>query len=286
MKRQQVSRKSGRNRFMESKITRPVRIAFIGAGGISGAHGQAFVNHPDQLRCVALCDVSQENLKKRSDQLSSTGAAPRTFSDWRVMLKEMADQIDAVDICLPHHLHCAAILDSAAAGKHIICEKPMCMSLTEADKIADAVKRAGITYMSAHNQLFMPVVQETKRLIDSGAIGRILWLRSQDCFRAGGPGGDPFAGSWRASLKTQGGGELIDTGYHPSYRLLYLAGSPAVSIQAQMGRFAQNIEGEDAASVTVRFASGAIGEILTSWSFPLPFGTHQIHVIGEKGQIF
>jgi predicted dehydrogenase len=114
----------------------------------------------------------------------------------------------------------------------------------------------------------------------------VLWLRSQDCFRAGGDGGDPFKGSWRANLNTQGGGELIDTGYHPSYRLLYLAGSPAVDIKAQMGRYAQNIEGEDTASVTVRFASGAIGEILTSWAFPNPHGTHQIHVIGDKGQIF
>jgi predicted dehydrogenase len=53
-----------------------------------------------------------------------------------------------------------------------------------------------------------------------------------------------------------------------------------------MGRYTQNIEGEDTASVTIRFANGAIGEILTSWSFALPFGTHQIHMIGEKGQIF
>jgi predicted dehydrogenase len=271
---------------MDSKIKLPVRIAFIGAGGISAAHGKAFLEHPDKLRCVALCDVSQENLKKRSEQLAPVGPAPRTFTDWKVMLKEMSAEIDAVDICLPHHLHAQAIIDSAAAGKHILCEKPMCMTLIEANQIAEAVKRAGVTYMSAHNQLFMPVVQETKRLIDEGAIGRVLWLRSQDCFRAGGPGGDPFAGSWRASLKTQGGGELIDTGYHPSYRLLYLAGSPAVSIHAQMGRYVQNIEGEDTASVTVRFANGAIGEILTSWAFALPFGTHQIHVVGEKGQIF
>jgi predicted dehydrogenase len=271
---------------MSSNVKLPVRIASIGAGGISRAHGEGFVKHPDKLRCVALCDVSAENLKKRSEQLAPTGTTPRTFGDWKVMLKEMANEIDAVDICLPHHLHCAAILDATAAGKHIICEKPMCMSLAEADEIVRAVKRSGVTYMSGHNQLFMPVVQEAKRLIDAGEIGRVLWLRSQDCFRAGGPGGDPFAGSWRASLKTQGGGELIDTGYHPSYRMLYLAGSPIANIQAQMGRYVQNIEGEDTASVTIRFENGAIGEILTSWAFALPFGTHQIHVVGEKGQIF
>jgi predicted dehydrogenase len=203
-----------------------------------------------------------------------------------VMLKDMGGEIDAVDICLPHHLHGAAIIDSAAAGKHILCEKPMCTSLAEADQIAAAVKKAGITYMSAHNQLFMPVVQEAKRMIDAGEVGRVLWLRSQDCFRAGGENANPFKGSWRANAKTQGGGELIDTGYHPSYRLIHLAGSPVAKVQGTMGRYVQPIEGEDTASVQVRFESGAIGEILTSWAFPNPWGTHHIHIIGEKGQIF
>lgn len=259
-----------------------VRVGLIGSGGISNAHAQGFLKYADKIRCVALCDVSPENLKKRSDQL---GGGVRTFADWKVMLSEMRDEIDAVDICLPHHLHGPAILDSAAAGKHILCEKPMCTSLEEAEQIERAVAAAGVTYMSAHNQLFMPVVQEAKKLIEAGAIGRLYWLRSQDCFLAGG-GSDPFKGSWRASLKTQGGGELIDTGYHPSYRLLHLAGSPVASIHGTMGRYAQNIEGEDTASVQVRFENGAVGEILTSWAFCNPYGTHQIHVIGERGQIF
>ncbi len=271
---------------MAAKVNGPVRVALIGSGGISKAHAKGFVKYADKIKCVALVDVSAENLKSRAEQLAPTGTTPRTFCDWKDCLSEMGGEIDAVDICLPHHLHAPAILDAAAAGKHILCEKPMCMSLAEADTIGAAVKQSGVTYMSAHNQLFMPVVREAKRLIDAGEIGRVMWLRSQDCFRAGGEGGNPFAGSWRADLKTQGGGELIDTGYHPSYRLLYLAGSPAVSIHGQMGRYVQQIEGEDTASVQVRFENGAIGEILTSWAFPLPHGTHQIHVMGENGQIF
>ncbi len=266
-----------------AKVNGVVRVGLIGSGGISAAHGKGFIKYADKIKVVALCDVSADNLKKRSEQL---GGSPRQFNDWKVMLKEMGNEIDAVDICLPHHLHAPAILDAAAAGKHILCEKPMCMSLAEADQIGSAVKKAGITYMSAHNQLFMPVVQEAKRMIDAGEIGRLYHLRSQDCFRAGGEGGNPFKGSWRADLKTQGGGELIDTGYHPSYRLLHLAGAPAVSIHGQMGRYVQAIEGEDSASVQVRFANGVIGEILTSWAFALPYGTHHIHAVGEKGQIF
>lgn len=265
---------------MASKISGVVRIAIIGSGGISGAHAKAFLKYPDKIKCIALCDIAPEALKRRSEQL---GGVARQYADWKVMLKEMAGEIDAVDICLPHHLHAPAILDSAAAGKHIICEKPMCISLSEADQIAAAVSKAGIVYMSGHNQLFMPVVQEAKRIIDSGELGKIYWIRSQDCFTAQT---ERAGWRWRADRKTQGGGELIDTGYHPSYRLLHLAGSPVAQIRGTMGRFALDIDGEDTASVQVRFQNGIIGEILTSWAMNNPWGTHQIHVVGEKGQIF
>jgi len=79
---------------------------------------------------------------------------------------------------------------------------------------------------------------------------------------------------------------LIDTGYHPTYRLLHLAGEAVTGVRGSMGRYVHTIEGEDTASVQVRFANGAIGEILTSWAFTNPYGSYQIHVIGEKGQIF
>ena len=257
-----------------------VRIAIIGTGGISSAHARGIIEHADKVVCTALCDVSPANLKARSDQL---GGVVAQFSDWKEMLGTFGDQIDAVDICLPHHLHAPAILDAAAAGKHILCEKPMCMNLDEADKIAKAVKQSGVIYMSAHNQLFMPVVQEAKKMIKAGQIGTVRWLRSLDCFVASVQG---FKGKWRSELKFQGGGELIDTGYHPTYRLLHLAGADVVGVRGSMGRYLQEIEGEDTASVQVRFANGAIGEILTSWAFNNPFGSHQIHVVGDKGQIF
>lgn len=265
---------------MPRKVEGKVRLAIIGSGGIAGAHCGGILKHKDKVDCVALCDVSEKNLKTRQEQL---GGERPTFSDWRKMLREMADSFDAVIICLPHNLHAKAIIDSAQAGKHILCEKPMCMSLKEADSIAAAVKKADVTYMSAHNQLFLPAVQEAKKLLDAGRIGAVRWIRSQDCFLAGVQW---FPGTWRASLKTQGGGELIDTGYHPTYRLLYLAGSKPVGVRGSMARFVQQIEGEDTASVQVRFASGALGEILTSWAFPNPYGTHQIHIMGEKGQLF
>jgi predicted dehydrogenase len=229
-----------------------------------------------------LCDVSAQNLENRSKQL---GGVKAQFNDWNEMYKQAGETIDAVVICLPHALHAPAILDAAKNGKHVLCEKPMCITLAEADQIQAAVKSSGIIYMSAHNQLFLPIVQEAKKMIEAGKIGKLRWLRSQDCFIPGGEG-TAMKGKWRASLKSQGGGELIDTGYHPSYRLLYLAGAPVAEIHGTMGRFEQQIEGEDTASVQVRFQNGVIGEILTSWAMQFPYGSYEIHAAGDKGEIF
>ena len=261
-------------------MNKKIKLALIGTGGISGAHADGILKHQDKIECVALCDVSEQNLEARAKQL---GGSPARFLDWKKMLAEMGNGIDAVDICLPHHLHAPAIFDAAAAGKHILCEKPMCINLDEADKIVKAVKKAGIIYMSAHNQLFTPAVQEIKRMIDGGAVGKVRWIRSQDSFILPNTA---LKGQWRANMKFQGGGELIDTGYHPTYRLLYLAGAEVAAVRGTMGRFLHPMDGEDTASVQVRFTNGVIGEILTSWVFNRPYGTHDLHVIGELGEIF
>jgi predicted dehydrogenase len=265
---------------MPQPSSQKVRLAIIGAGGISSAHATGILAHSDVIECVALCDVSDDNLAKRNKQL---GGNCRLYHDWNAMLAELGDGIDAVDICLPHHLHGPAIIDAASAGKDILCEKPLCTTLEEADRIVEVVKSSGILYQSAHNQLFMPCVREAKKRIDSGAIGEVRWLRSQDCFVADPKG---FAGKWRADVKTQGGGELIDTGYHPTYRLMYLANAEVIGVRGSMGRFVQPIGGEDTALVQVRFANGALGEILTSWAMNNPYGTYQIHVVGSEGQVF
>ena len=260
------------------KAAGKVRLAFIGCGGISSAHAKGVLENADVVEAAALADVSRDALKARDEQLG--GGLP-LYADWKEMLKK--ERPDAVVICLPHTLHAPAIVDACAAGAHVLCEKPMCMSLKEADRIARAVKSSGVTYMSAHNQLFMPIVAEMKAMIEAGKVGRVQFVRSQDCFVARST---RRAWGWRADMATQGGGELIDTGYHPTYRLCHLAGAKPVRVQATFGRFFAPVDGEDTASVHVRFANGVIGEICTSWAMPLPHGTHQLHIVGDEGEVF
>ena len=169
-----------------------------------------------------------------------------TYPDLATMLAE-AD-LDAVDICLPHHLHTDAILTAARAGKAILCEKPLCTTLDDAVAIRAALEESGAIFMAAHNQLFQPSLIEARRLLASGALGRTVRLplhrggaepRLQPpaaCRRELGGGESPWA--WRADPQRMGGGEVIDTGWHATYRLLALADDRPVEVTAMMDRFA------------------------------------------------
>src|SRR5687768_18580176 len=109
---------------MAKKVDGVVRVALVGSGGISAAHGKGFIKHADKIKVVALCDVAQENLDKRSEQLKDVGgASARKFKAWKAMLKEMAVEVAAVDISLRHHLHAPCILDAPPPGNHTPAER-------------------------------------------------------------------------------------------------------------------------------------------------------------------
>ena len=192
--------------------------------------------------------------------------------------------MDAVDICLPHHLHADAIVAAAEAGKHILCEKPLCLTIEEANRVERAVGAAGITLMCSHNQLFLPPVVEARRLLRQGILGTVYQARTTDSFFNEF---DPSNMGWRAHRETSGGGELIDTGYHPTYLLLHLIDSEPVEVVAILSRHRLAfMEGEDSAEVVVRFADGAIGTLTTSWAFEAAGCTEKFSVVGEAGSLW
>lgn len=259
---------------MNDKLT----VGLIGAGGIAGAHVRGYQAASDRIIVAAVADVASDNAAKRAAELG--GAA--TYTDYTEML--LTTPVDAVDICLPHHLHADAIVAAAEAGKHVLCEKPLCLSLAEAARVEAAVQKAGITLMCAHNQLFMPPVAKARELISAGAIGTPYELRTTDSFFNAF---DPANMGWRAHKETAGGGELIDTGYHPTYLLLHLAGSTPTEVTAMTSTHRLTfMEGEDSAQVLVRFASGAVGTIVTSWAYNPAGCTERFSVVGETGSLW
>ncbi len=257
--------------------TRPIRIGLIGAGNIAGAHVAGYLRNKDRVTFAAIADPVREAAERRRGDSDAV-----IYADYREMLRD-AD-IDAVDICLPHHLHRDAILAAAEAGKHVLCEKPLCLTPEEATDISRAIAASGITLMCGHNQLFLPAVARAKQLLDEGVLGKVYEVRTTDSFFNDFT---PENMGWRANAKTSGGGELIDTGYHPAYLLLHLAGASPVEATAMLSRHRlEFMEGEDSAQVLVRFDNGVVGSLVTSWAYTPTANTERFSVVGELGSLW
>lgn len=253
-----------------------VRVGLIGGGGIADAHIRGYRAHADRVAVTAVADAVPETAARRAAELGATA-----HTDYRELLADTA--VDAVDVCLPHHLHADAVVAAAEAGKHVLCEKPLCLGPEEARRVQAAVADAGVTLMCAHNQLFLPTVARAKELLASGAIGTVYEVRTTDSFFNDF---DPQSMGWRASARTSGGGELIDTGYHPTYLMLHLAGGAPVEATAMLSTHRLGfMEGEDSAQVLVRFDNGVVGSLVTSWAYDPAPTTERFSAVGELGSL-
>ncbi|HEX9116208.1 MAG TPA: Gfo/Idh/MocA family oxidoreductase, partial [Anaerolineae bacterium] len=126
-------------------MSKTVKIGMIGAGFVSDLHHFAFKNFVPDAEVVAVASP------QHAEEFARQHAVPHAFSDYREMLK--MKELDMVTIAMPNYLHCQAALDIAKAGKHIICEKPLCKTLGEADMMIEAAKKAGVLLMYAEELL-------------------------------------------------------------------------------------------------------------------------------------
>jgi len=271
-----------------------LRVGLIGCGGIARPHLEGWLAEQEKgrARITALNDVDQDALARFKERVPDAA----TYTDFNTLIREAP--VDAVDITLPHSLHLPSILASIEAGKHWLCEKPLCMAEAEAAQIESAMAAApGLVGMCAHNQLHMPSIAEAKHLISTGLVGRVYTVTTQDCFLMsdrrpgalpGAPSDRPIKpGTWRADPAQMGGGELIDTGYHPSYMLTFLADDEPERVEAVIGQYRQDdFHSEDTATVLVRYKGGVTGMVRTSWAFERPAGQYPFHVVGERGELY
>lgn len=170
-----------------------------------------------------------------------------------------APAVNAWYICTPHHLHLEHCRRAAAAGKHILLEKPIARSVAEGREVAAAARAAGVTLMVAENYRFLPAARRAKALLDGGVLGglRLLQLQEQFPFRPQG---------WRNDRALNGGGTLIDGGIHKLSLLAYLSGRPAEIYAAAVPSAQPGLADEDGVALMTRGADGEVGIINHSWS--------------------
>jgi predicted dehydrogenase len=259
-----------------------IRIGIVGAGRIAEAHASGYAKLRTRATLVGIVGGELENVRHKAEQWG----VQRVYENLVEMIQN-AD-IDAVDICLPHHLHLDAVRRACDGHKHILLEKPIARTTSEADMILEAVRLSGVKFMVAHNHMFNPIVRKAKEIIDKGLIGRIHLVKAASF------GWFFFTDTdFRRSSEKTGGGVLIDTGVHFIYVLQYLLGkiSSVTTVQGRLVR--EEMQGEDTVVVALRFADGAIGEITASyasrvpaWEKGFPEGWEQtIHLAGTEGAL-
>jgi UDP-N-acetyl-2-amino-2-deoxyglucuronate dehydrogenase len=257
----------------EAIIGRDVRVALVGCGRISGNHFDAF-RKIDGIELVAVCDVVEE----RARAAGEAQGVP-FFTSYEKMLRGV--DCDAVVIATPSGLHPQQGILAAKAGKHVITEKPMSISLGAADELVQACDAAGVRLFVVKQNRLNPGIQLLKRALDKGRFGRIYlanttvrWTRPQEYYDQA-----PWRGTWEFD-----GGAFMNQASHYVDLIQWLVG-PVESVIAKTATLARRIEAEDTGVAVLKFRSGALGTIeVTMLAYPRNL-EGSITILGEKGSV-
>jgi UDP-N-acetyl-2-amino-2-deoxyglucuronate dehydrogenase len=244
----------------------------VGAGVISSTHAKAIAALPD-AQLVAVTDEVPGSATAFAEKYGC-----RAEPDLDALLAR-AD-VDVVSVCVPSGLHAEVGIQVAAAGKHLVVEKPIDVTLAAADRLIDAVRAAGVVMTVISQHRFDPGLVELRRLLDSGALGRLVlgeastkWYRSQDYYDSA---------AWRGSLALDGGA-LMNQGIHYVDLLRWSMG-PVAEVTAVCATEAHEMEAEDVALAVLRFASGAVGTIAASTAV-FPGFAQRLEISGTDGTV-
>ena len=250
-----------------------LRIALVGCGRISRNHFDA-IAAVDGLRLTAVCDCVESRARAAGEQLGVPW-----YVSYETMLREAKS--DIVTVATPSGLHSAHGMLAARAGKHVISEKPMSITLAQADELVRACDGADVRLFVVQQNRLNPPVQLLRRAIDKGRFGRIFvanttvwWSRPQEYYDYA-----PWRGTWEFD-----GGAIMNQASHYVDLLQWLAG-PVESVMAKTATLARRIEAEDTGIAVIKFRSGALGCIqVTMLTYPKNL-EGSITILGERGAV-
>ncbi len=255
-----------------------LNIAIIGCGDIVGRHLQAYGVETDRAAVVACCDPDAGRARKAVEACGNPTARP--VLDYRELLHD--PRVDAVDLCLPHNLHAPVAIAFAAAGKHVLCEKPLALNVEECDAMIHAAEAAGVILMHLEPQRMSATVAAAAEIIGEGKIGRIAGIQGTFAYwqRA------ELNRDWRADPAQSGGGHLMDGGIHLVDAIRHLAGD-VTAVQAMTAQYRPELgpDQEDIAVLNMRFAGGHCGQLFACHATRGRGASPSVTVFGSEGCI-
>ena len=262
--------------------------AIIGCGRISHNHIEALANNFKEAKLVSVCDTVPQKMDKDVEEyydfMKRKGIELykdiNKYMDYKEMLKK--ENIDAVAICTESGHHAVHALCCLNLGKHVLVEKPMALSLNDADKMIKLSREKNLKLGVCHQNRFNPPIQKLRRAVEEGRFGkiingtaRILWNRNDDYYRQA---------PWRGT-KALDGGTLMNQCIHNIDLLQWMMGSEVERVHCERGVFLRNIEMEDFGAILIRFKNGSIG-IVEGSACVYPKNLEEtLSIFGEKGTV-
>jgi predicted dehydrogenase len=229
------------------------RVGLIGAGWVSRTYLAALERVPEG-RAVAVCSRTRASARRLADEFGLELATDR--------VDELIGAVDVVCVNSPNFLHAEHAIAAASAGRHVIVEKPLAVSLEQVEAIAAAAARTGVGLAYAEELPFVPKFARMRELLASGALGAPRYVAQREA-HAG-----PYS-PWFFARHEAGGGVLMDLACHGVECVRWLLGKPAVAtVTARLGRLAHGERGvlEDHAVLHLEFANGVAGLVEASWA--------------------
>ena len=248
-----------------------LKIGIVGLGYMGNYHMRSYLANP---RCsvFAVCDIDEKGAMHKMKELNCTA---KYFSDYDMFL----EQVDAVSICSPNHMHASQSIAAAKAGKHVLCEKPMATSLEDAQRILAAVEKAEIKFMVGYHRRFNPISQQSKKMVQRGDLGRIFFAECDYLDYI------PLELPIWSSLKNQRfSGSLFHAGAGHCVDLLRWIVGEIIEVTAFKDIYVRDVATEDTAIALYRFKNGAIGKCQFSLCSIRPF-KFSLSLYGKKGTI-
>jgi predicted dehydrogenase len=233
-----------------------VKVGIIGSQFEADIHAASFQLMPEEAEVVAVASPTPGNAEKLAKKYS----IPRWFLDYREMLRQ--SDIEMVTITAPNRLHAQMTIDIANAGKHVVCEKPLCMTLAEADEMIDTCRSKGVILGYAEELFFTPKYVKAKEMADQGAFGKVYLVKQSE--KHFGPHSE-----WFWDVERSGGGALLDLGCHGIAFCYWFLGRPRIkSIYAHLATnvHAAKTKADDEALCIIEFENGATGLVEDSWA--------------------
>jgi myo-inositol 2-dehydrogenase / D-chiro-inositol 1-dehydrogenase len=253
-------------------MSKTVKVGLIGAGFVTDLHAFSFQKYVSNAEVVAVASVTPG----KAAHFAKERGIPHAFDSYRDLLA--LKDIDVVTVAIPNDLHAQVTIDAARAGKHVICEKPLCKTLEEADQMIAECRKHGVLLLYAEELLFAPKYVRAKTLVDEGALGKVFLAKQME--EHSGP-----HMSWFWDVKRSGGGVLLDMGCHSIEYTRWVLGKPKVkSVSATMGTFvhADKTQGEDHSVAVIEYEGQCMAVCENSWA-KLGGVDDRVEIYGSNG---